>query len=132
MDARFDNYFQSRVAELWESQVSREGVVPSGANPYYVARLAVQRASRQDRPLRGDAQLLLYLALSELVARPVLNFQGTTPHDLTTAIDSDVDLITARAGAETPAEEPITAHRIVTATSQVWDNLRTGQFGIWG
>jgi hypothetical protein len=78
----------------------------------------------------------LYLAFTELVVRPVLAVRGPTDtveanQHLAADVATDITSIVGSAMEATEPGPPITAHRIVDATSRSWDRLVSGNWGLW-
>lgn len=142
MDPAFAAYFRERFP-----QEDRPGLVASSPFPpiddrstrfaSFMVRSAIDwaRANVQNRGgvgLRADAELLLYLAFTELVARPVITVRdATASSDLAEAIAADVALITNRAIDTRKGEGMVSAHDIVNATATLWPELRSAAWDIW-
>jgi len=80
--------------------------------------------------LRADAQLALYLAFTELVARPVMFVEPLQREELAIDLQADISMIVRIAASEAD-EVAISAHGIVNAVSSLWPELRTARFQIW-
>jgi hypothetical protein len=130
MDAIFEPYFARRV-----EQIGSEGQAAfSRANEARVFSAVAQGyGSVPPGLIRPDAELLLQLAFSELLAQPLLAVRGSqvNMNDLSEAIAEDVRTITERALAEATRTRPISAHGIIDATSRSWSRLRTAGFQVW-
>jgi len=139
VDASFEPYFAARV-----QQIGREGLTAappegfrrapfSGPNEARVFS-AVARGYGTVAPglIRPDAELLLQLAFSQLLAQPLLAVRGpqVDMNNLSEAIEGDVRTITERALAARESQ-PVSAHGIVDATSRSWSRLRTAGFQVW-
>jgi hypothetical protein len=141
MDPLYESYFRERIDQIWLSEPSFPGRPVPYINPggwfdqpaHYMARSAVEHARavalEEGQGLRSDAELLLYLAFFELVARPVTMVRG--PDDsLPEAIAADVETITRRA-ISSAEQRPVSAHDVVNATASLWSELRSARWGLW-
>lgn len=138
MDDRFREYFSQRVRELEDPE--RFGAVPAlsererhpVADEAARAALDAARTEASDTgvELREDAQLVLLLLAYELVARPVSAARPQDSRGLAPDLTDDARLLVRRAAKEAPGPE-VSAHRVVNALSQVWDELRSGDYRLW-
>jgi hypothetical protein len=146
MDSQFENYFSERANEVFERAVAglgaglaspeaRRVIEGQDDEAQRVVRNVVDSASTHAKesghPLRGDAELLLYMSFRELVARPLTVVRGLSAADISDAIESDVSRIVRRASDLSAPQEAVSAHQIVNAVSQLWEELQTLTFGIW-
>ena len=143
MDPIFEPYFAARVQQIGRQGLTaappeefiREPLSGPAREPAFNARVfsAVARGYEDVGPgrVRPDAELLLQLAFSELLAQPLLAVRGrqVNVNELLANITSDARTITRNALAEVPG--PVSAHGIVNATSRSWDELRTASFEVW-
>ena len=138
MDAKFLPYFDARVQQigsegLTASPPARFGQAPLFSRPNQETVFnAVARGYGGLAPglIRPDAELLLQLAFSELLAQPLLAVRGQEldMNNLSAAIEGDVRTITQSALGR---GQPVSAHGIVDATSRSWSQLRTAGFQVW-
>jgi hypothetical protein len=141
MDPVFETYFRNRFQQEKSSDFYFASPSPGEAGAGQVARLIVRGAIDQTRQispgpgsngLRADAELLLYLAFTELVARPVLAVRGPTAQNgIAEAIGDDVALITNRAILSHEGGGLASAHDIVNVTANAWNNLRSADWQVW-
>jgi hypothetical protein len=143
MDPVFETYFRERFPQEGSPglYISSQFPPPSGDWPSQTAHFIVQsaidrtRATIQNRGgtgLRADAELLLYLAFTELVARPVIAVRGpVVDNDLSESIAADVALIAERAVDARKGEVSVSAHDIVNVTATLWQELRSAGWEIW-
>jgi len=143
MDPVFETYFRERFQQEGSPglYISSPFPPPSADWPsqsaHFMVRSAIDRAwaavqSRGGVGLRADAELLLYLAFTELVARPVITVRGpAVGNDLSESIAADVALIAERAMDARKGEVPVSAHDIVNATATLWSELRSSSWAIW-
>jgi hypothetical protein len=123
MDRQFDAYFQQRISELETSREQRWTEFEQG-----VANEAVDTA-RAMAPLRSDAQLLLYMLAREFVAAPLRSTGRSSDVDTVALVSGDITTIVQAAAADS---DGVTAHAVITALSNQWDNLQTTSLAIWG
>jgi hypothetical protein len=139
VDAIFEPYFAARVQQF--GRVGLTAAPPEGfGGPSFSgpneARVfsAVARGYGGVPPglIRPDAELVLQLAFSELLAQPLLAVRGPSVdmNNLSEAIEGDVRTIMERALAA-GGRQPVSAHGIVDATSRSWSQLRTAGFQVW-
>jgi hypothetical protein len=140
VDPIFERYFRDRLNEV-RSQRHPFGLrYPSGqmrrwSDPTIydgAVREAVQHAETvRDEGLRPDGELLLYLAFTELVARPLAAARRPEISNVRDAIEQDVTEITRQALAQKAAPTLASAHDIVNATAGMWSSLRSAQWDLW-
>jgi hypothetical protein len=123
MDGQYDEYFQQRLAELTESREQRWTEFEQE-----VANAAIETA-RATAPLRSDAELLLYLLAREFVAAPLRRTETPLDMDPAVLVSNDITTIVRAAPVDT---DGVTAHALITALSDRWDNLQTTSLAIWG
>jgi hypothetical protein len=143
MDPVFETYFRERFQQEGPPglYISSPFPPPGGDWPsqaaHFIVRSAIDRTratiqSRGGIGLRADAALLLYLAFTELVARPVIVVRGpVVENDLSESIAADVALITERAMDARKGEAPVSAHDIINATATLWPELRSSGWEVW-
>ena len=136
MDPSFEPYFAARVQQIRREGLT--GVPPTGFGPNALGASvfdAVARGYGSVGPgaIRSDAELLLQLAFSELLAQPLLVVRGpeVDVDSLLEAIARDSRTITDSAMGAGNFKEPVSAHGIVNATSRSWSELRTAEFEVW-
>jgi hypothetical protein len=131
MDPVFDAYFRERLDAIWMFR-DPDGIAAQGGDrlsqqAHVMVRNGLERARQiaadQGAALRGDAETLLYVAFTEVVARPAIAVRGDSP-DLHADIEADIALVTQRAALGAPGA-PISAHAVVDSVSRSWDELRT-------
>jgi hypothetical protein len=142
MDPLFESYFRERLDQYWRSEpsftarsipsIGSRGSVDEQA--HFMVRSAVERArpvaQASGRGLRSDAELLLYLAFFELVARPVTTVRGQD-YSLPNSIAADVENITRQAMNSTAPPKPVSAHDVVNATASLWPQLQSSNWNLW-
>ncbi len=130
MDPRYEPYFRNRIQQI-RREGSAGGALQSGLSSEQVFDAVEEGTGRHGTSpaLRPDGELLLYLAFTELVARPVATVRGREVNlsDLLSAISSDAGLITDRAVGGGPAS----AHDVINATARSWSRLRTAGWDLW-
>lgn len=144
MDPRFEPYFRARVEQIGRvglTRVSPSGaLVDAGAPDRYEVSVfrAVERGMDSSRfmmpvQIRPDAELMLHLAFTELVAQPMRSVRGSqvSRNEVLSVIEADVRRIMEAAAGEKPAGEPLSAHDIVRAVSWSWSELRSASFELW-
>lgn len=140
MDAQFERYFSDRLDQIRQESHPLGIQFPSAQMSSWsdptiyddAVREAIQSSQRIDRGgLRPDGELLLYLAFTELVARPISAVRGSSIPDVQGGIVRDIDLITLQARGSRRPGIAISAHDIVDATTQNWSRLRSAQWNLW-
>lgn len=142
MDPVYDEYFRNRFVQLnfGNASLSRPAFPPDAQQDAAIRLMvggAINRTRESPRNrggarLRGDAELLLYLAFSELVARPVITVRPPTAVDgLPAAIAADVAQIAGAASEQHTGEGLVSAHDIVNVTARSWNVLRSAQWQLW-
>lgn len=144
MDPSFEPYFATRVQQIGRERPTERPPVGFGGPPF--SRLQSETFERRvfDAVARGygsvpsglirsDAELLLQLAFRELLAQPLLAVRGQQMNmdSLVEATEADTRTITQSALAARTAQELVSAHDIVNATSRSWSELRTAGFDVW-
>jgi hypothetical protein len=139
MDPRFEPYFRARVQQIRSEALSGTLVTGEplawaqfGSSPEQVLSAIQQGIEPYDRTsprLRPDGELLLYLAFTELVARPVAIVRRgqVSPNEVLADISSDVAFIRQRAVGDGPGS----VHDVINATSTSWDYLKTAGLQLW-
>jgi len=157
VDPSYEDYFRDRLEQLQAESIDLSSRLTRWSDPSpYDASVtsALQTPNLRDR-LRPDAQLLLQLAFTELVARPISAVRGqdadiqpkaaelppeaaTKEHTggqeaipLPEAIRRDISTITFQAVDMRAGFDPVSAHDIVNATGRTWRRLRTAQWDLW-
>jgi hypothetical protein len=104
MDPVYDAYFRERLDAIWMFR-DPDGIGAQGGDrlsqqAHVMVRSGLERARQiaadQGAALRGDAETLLYVAFTEVVARPAIAVHGDSP-DLHADIEADIALVTQRA-----------------------------------
>jgi hypothetical protein len=146
MEPVYESYFRERLDQYWAPEQSFTTRPVPNIGPgswadqraHYMVRSAVEHArpvALQSGPvpgqeLRSDAELLLYLAFFELVARPVTMVQGPQDYNLPGAIAADIEAITKEA-VNSNDGGPVSAHDVVNATTRLWPQLQSANWNLW-
>lgn len=138
MNSEYETYFDRRVAEYqrpvsFQSSLNRPDFESGLAQSMVSEGIALANNDLLEaggHELRADAQLALYLAFTELVARPVMFVEPLQREELAIDLQADISMIVRIAASEAD-EVAISAHGIVNAVSSLWPELRTARFQIW-
>lgn len=144
MDPSFEPYFAARVQQIGRRGLTERPPAGFGGPQFSRSRNEAFERSVFDAVARGygsvppglirsDAELLLQLAFSELLAQPLLAVRGQQVNmdTLVEATEADTRTITQSALAASTAQGPVSAHDIINATSRSWSELRTAGFDVW-
>lgn len=137
MDEGYRRYYESffDAARAWP------GVLPAAGPPAEfddarrihdaVARVSARAKETWGVSLRADAELFLYLNAWQLVFRPVVAVRRVPASEVQRRIESDMELVVARAARSSPAQAEISGHQIVDALAESWDELEISSFELW-
>jgi hypothetical protein len=140
MDPSFEPYFTARVQQIGREGLTNRPPAGFGGPPFPQAfeRRVFDAVARgygnvPSGLIRSDAELLLQLAFTELLAQPLLAVRGpqVDMESLVEAVEADTRTITRNALEARRVQEPVSAHGIVNATSESWSQLRTAGFEVW-
>lgn len=141
MDEQYIDYFGQRADDLLSGQLpltDRERFLETFGGPplerpdHQAALSAVQSARSavgEHRRLRADAELVIYLLSSELVAKPLIA-GGQAVEVFTSDLSSDAATV-ASAGADTADATEVSAHQIIDGLSHSWDKLAIARWRVW-
>lgn len=101
--------------------------------------LAIEKNSSKldlDQSLREDAKLFLLVNFHQMVLKPVLNSNSHNHNmeDLMRSLNDDIYLIlqTCRENMNTHNKSYISAHMILSAIDQRWEDIKTLIKDLWG